>query len=109
MLVAVALLLAAQAVGAPQSAQLRGLVSPGDYPADALRNGEQGTVIFALKIGIDGLPKQCLIVQSSKSESLDRATCAVMMKRARFKPARDSHGVAVEDVYQGQLNWRLSG
>ena len=107
MIFAIIGLLALQPMHSPEGAPLTSYVTPGDYPREALLNAEQGVVQFALHIGTDGLVKGCRIVQSSGSERLDSATCRIMQSRARFKPARDRHGNAVEDTYEGSLTWRI--
>jgi protein TonB len=67
-----------------------------DYPPDALRNGESGTVLLRLHVGPDGVPYAVDLVQSSRSRSLDRAASDAV-KRWRFHPAqRDGQPVAGE-------------
>ena len=67
-----------------------------DYPPDALRNGESGTVLLRVHVGADGLPSAIDLVQSSRSRSLDRAASNAV-KRWRFRPAqRDGQPVAGE-------------
>ncbi|HFC6394443.1 energy transducer TonB [Neisseria bacilliformis] len=58
-----------------------------DYPAAALENGEEGTVILRLVVGADGRAYAAQPVQSSGSPSLDRAAVKAM-DGARFTPAR---------------------
>jgi len=78
-----------------------------DYPAAALRGGEQGTVLYRLEIGPDGRVSNCTIRSSSGSAALDTRTCQVVRRRARFTPARDSEGNAVPDRRDGEVTWRL--
>lgn len=58
-----------------------------DYPPEALRNGESGTVKILLTIDPKGRPRDCKVVVSSRSPSLDATTCRIMMKRATFEPS----------------------
>ena len=58
-----------------------------DYPAAALENGEEGTVILRLVVGAHGRAYAAQPVQSSGSPSLDRAAVKAM-DGARFTPAR---------------------
>ena len=102
-----AVLIAFQAGGDTQQGTLASYLRPEDYPREALLNAEQGTVVFKLEIGKDGVPKGCSVVQSSGSKRLDARTCTIMVERARFRPARDSSGNPIEDTYQGQLTWRI--
>ena len=79
------------------------LFSGYDYPIEALKRREQGIVGYALTISKKGLPKACQITQTSGSKRLDSATCSILMKRARFRPARDNYGRPIEDVYTAKL------
>ena len=88
-------------------ASLASYISDSDYPADAIRNGEQGIVGFQLEVGPDGIVSSCRIVASSGSASLDTATCRIMQARARFTPARDGGGHAVPDVVTSRIRWVL--
>jgi protein TonB len=71
-------------------------LSDDDYPKDALRQEIDGTTAFRLTI-----------TTSSGSASLDNATCAKLMERARFTPARDAKGRPAADTYDGRITWRL--
>jgi protein TonB len=64
------------------------------YPADALRNGDSGTVLLRVTIGPDGVPHGVALARSSRSRSLDRAAMSAV-RTWRFKPAmRDGQPVA---------------
>ncbi|NUT01752.1 MAG: energy transducer TonB [Sphingomonas sp.] len=88
---------------------LAGLFSGDDYPADAQRNDEQGTVEVALEIDRRGRVSGCEVIQSSGSQSLDSATCNILQRRARFTPAKDGLGRPVTDTYTQRITWRLEG
>ena len=70
-----------------------GSKSPGDwitnldYPPEALRNGESGTVRILLTIDPKGRPRDCKVVVSSRSPLLDATTCRIMTARAKFEPS----------------------
>jgi len=65
-----------------------------DYPREALRDGEEGTVVVRAMVGIDGLPSEADIARSSRSRLLDRAAVDAVRKW-RFSPAmRDGRKVA---------------
>lgn len=57
-----------------------------DYPAEALRNGESGTVLLRVTVGPDGFPYGIAIASSSRSRALDRAAMTAA-RRWRFSPA----------------------
>jgi TonB family protein len=113
---ALALLAAAPAAASaePQStaparakANLASLFSDEDYPAEAVRNHEQGPVAFSLSVGADGTPTACSVTASSGSAILDSTTCRLLMERARFEPARDARGRPATDSVHGRIVWRL--
>jgi protein TonB len=84
------------------------LYSAADYPPQALRNGWEGDVSAELTISPAGRATACRIVQSSGHDVLDKATCDILIKRARFKPATDSKGIPVEDHFLvPKFRWRL--
>jgi TonB family protein len=92
--------------GPPRAgANLASYVSNDDYPAEAIRNGEQGTVRFRLTVGIDGRVSSCAIVESSGSASLDSTTCRILTERARFTPATDAEGRPVPDTVTNAIRW----
>jgi periplasmic protein TonB len=97
-----ALALAAAAPDKPEP-----LIQEGDYPAEALKRGEQGAVRFLLTVALNGRVRACEIVASSGSRSLAETTCRLVAKRARFAPARDAGGKPVEGKYPGRINWVL--
>lgn len=86
---------------------LAALFTDEDYPAEAIRNREQGRVGFRLEVAADGRPSGCSVVGSSGSSALDSTTCRLLMERARFTPARDSRGGPTTDSFVGGIVWRL--
>ena len=88
---------------------LSGLISIDfDYPAAAIRAGEQGDVGFRLDVGSDGRVAQCTVTSSSGSAILDSATCRMLTRRARFTPATDASAMPIEASTTGAIRWRLS-
>jgi TonB family protein len=83
------------------------LVGREDYPASALRAGEDGDVRVTLDVGPNGRATQCTVNASSGSAALDAAACRLLISRARFTPARDANGVAVASVYRTSVQWTL--
>jgi TonB family protein len=81
--------------------------SVGDYPAEALRKHEQGTVSFRLQLDANGRITACTVTGSSGSASLDAATCAIAQRRARFVPARDAAGNAVPASVTTYVQWKI--
>lgn len=89
------------------TANVPALFSTDDYPATARRYAQQGTVAFAVAIDSTGRVTACSVTQGSGSISLDWATCSIIQRRARFTPARDADGRAVEDRFAGRVRWVL--
>ena len=86
---------------------LVGLFSSDDYPTDALRRGDEGTVGVRLTIGTDGRASRCVVTASSHSPSLDAATCHILTERAGFAPALDRRGKPTIDHYGQRITWRI--
>jgi protein TonB len=82
-------------------------IADADYPAEAIRNHEQGTVVFELDVSPEGNAVACRVTQSSGSAILDRRTCELLVLRARFRPARDAAGHPVRDTVSARIRWVL--
>ncbi|WP_300397640.1 energy transducer TonB [uncultured Sphingobium sp.] len=82
-------------------------LSDSDYPSRAQREERSGTAGFKLEIGTDGRVTNCTVTSSTGHADLDEATCRLIPRRARFKPAKDSNGNPVTDTYTGRITWRL--
>lgn len=98
--------------GTPQPARPRTslalLVTPDDYPPEAIFNEEQGTVSFRLDVGADGRVRDCTVTLSSHSASLDETTCRIFRSRARFTPARDGAGRLAPGGFSSRIVWRIA-
>ncbi len=82
---------------APPAAWLRAiaawLATHHDYPAQARRAGEQGTVLLRLVIARNGLVRQVSLLTGSGHADLDRASLAIL-RGARLPPSPSSGGPA---------------
>ncbi len=67
------------------------------YPPQALRRGEQGTVIVRAEIGPDGIPTAVSLAAGSGSRTLDRAALDAV-RQWRFKPAVENGRPTVGSV-----------
>ena len=76
-----------------------------DYPRNALRNGETGTVTLALLIGTDGKVVESKIEGSSGSRELDRAAQAGL-SLCRFQPGTVD-GAPQQSWTRMQYVWNL--
>jgi protein TonB len=103
-----ALAQAAVATTPPPARPVTALFSVYDYPSEAVKNGWQGDVTVDLTVGTNGKVTNCAIVTSSDHEVLDSATCNILMRRAKFKPATDASGQPIEShVIPEPIRWRL--
>lgn len=80
-----------------------------DYPKRALRQQQAGTSTFHLTVGTTGKPIRCELSLSSGHVDLDNLACALLMKRARFKPAAGLDGLATLAVFNGNVRWQIPG
>ncbi|WP_440846549.1 energy transducer TonB [Sphingomonas sp. 22176] len=77
-----------------------------DYPSEEARVHHEGVVAFALQVDASGHAVKCDVTATSGYAGLDKQTCFLMMRRARFNPALE-HGVAVDSHVAGNFTWRL--
>jgi TonB family protein len=84
-----------------------GTITNEDYPAAAIRSGEEGTTTIRMEITAEGRVDQCAIVRASGSAVLDQATCALATRRFRFSPALDVSGRPVRGQATRSVRWEL--
>ncbi len=92
--------------GARRAVKIAGdITSVRDYPAKdrAERAGKQ--VIVVLRVGTTGEVKSCRVRKPSGVGAADAATCALAVKRFRFRPALDQNGIAIESDYGWEQHW----
>ncbi|HPU16097.1 MAG TPA: TonB family protein [Polymorphobacter sp.] len=80
----------------------------GDYPQSASRNSEMGYARIRVIVSPQGKPIDCAVVDSSGTASLDAASCAVMLKRGAFTPARDDNGQPAFAVHEQTVPWFIA-
>jgi TonB family protein len=84
------------------------IMTADDYPLESLRNDEQGTVKVKLGVDRSGAVTSCTVVKSSGHAALDQKTCALFQARAKFEPALDGSGNAVDSEVTQGVGWKLS-
>ena len=84
-----------------------GWINSEDYARSDIIRENEGTASYRLVIGSDGRVDACEITASSGHDSLDRITCRLIERRARFDPAKDGDGRSVVGTFTGQVTWRL--
>jgi periplasmic protein TonB len=88
--------------GRPQS-----WLTTDDYPSSAMREGVQGVTGYRLDVGPDGKATGCNVTSSSGSAILDDTTCKLLLRRARFTPAKDAAGNPLPSSYSGRTRWQI--
>jgi TonB family protein len=83
------------------------LFSTNDYPSSAIYKGEQGTAGVHFRIGIDGKVSDCRVVETSGSSALDAQTCKIIVKRARYEPAKTKTGEPVASIGFQRIRWEM--
>lgn len=78
---------------APQS-----WIGDDDYPSKSLDAGAFGITVFRIDVDEAGAASDCHVLATSGYSALDDTTCAKMMRRARFRPARRDGKPAPSDL-----------
>ena len=78
-----------------------------DYPVEALKKDQQGTVSIRLAVSAEGKVTGCEITASSGHRILDEAACSSMRRYAIFKPALESDGTPVESTFETSITYAL--
>lgn len=95
------------AVGPKPKGNPQNWLSTDDYPSSAMRDGVQGVTSFRLEVGTDGKPTNCTVTGSSGSALLDDTTCRLVMRRAKFQPAKDTEGNPIASGYSSRTRWQI--
>jgi len=85
----------------------RNWITFGDYPPEAKALRLEGMTSVSLAVDEQGVPRSCEIRGSSGSSLLDRTTCALLMARARFTPARRPDGQPTRSIFNRLVKWTL--
>ena len=87
--------------------KLVAMFSTNDYPGEALRNEQSGTVGVLLWVDPDGRISSCQVVESSASPVLEATTCSIFQRRARLTPAMNNAGKPVRAPVFTRVRWML--
>ena len=86
---------------------ISGGIGPDDYPRRAVQLRAQGTVYLRFTVYPNGRVRNCIVTRSSGHRDLDAATCPLLERRLRYRPARDAAGKPVAETIAGQHEWLL--
>jgi protein TonB len=87
---------------------LRGSIFDSDFPDSAYRPGLRGIVHLRFVVAPDGRVSDCAVTRSSGSAALDETTCRLIMRRFRYRPARDGMGRPIAQTIRGQHDWEVA-
>lgn len=82
-------------------------VTTADYRSSWINREMTGTARFRLEISANGRVESCAITASSGHPDLDRATCDLVSRRARFDPAKNSEGEKTAGSFSSAVQWEL--
>ncbi|MBT2186742.1 hypothetical protein [Sphingobium nicotianae] len=75
-----------------------------DIPDDMVANKPTTYVSFALQVGSNGQANQCKITNGPYDRpQLNTLICALLIERARFRPALDARGMPTAAVYRRRI------
>jgi TonB family protein len=83
------------------------IITPNDYPLDSMRNDEYGIVSTYAEVSPKGNVTGCTVTESSGYPTLDKQTCALILKRATFEPAKDGNGNPIASYYRAAYVWLI--
>lgn len=82
-----------------------GKIKNSDYPKAVREAHISGTTETLVSVGANGRPSACRVTRTSDSRELDTATCALIMQRFKFKPARNAAGQAIDSRIEYEQEW----
>jgi TonB family protein len=77
-----------------------------DYPAAALRKGEQGIIRALLIVGADGKVERCTLDNATNSDALPAPACRAL-EDAVFEPALDSQSQPMRSFYITKIVYKM--
>jgi TonB family protein len=101
------ILLAIAAAPAVPTTNPNSWIGPDDYPESSIDSDKEGALTVAIGVDHKGSPTDCKVTAPSGEAPLDSLTCALLMKRAAFKPATDRFGKAINSVYALKVRWQI--
>lgn len=95
-------------LGRPMPARwLSGRITDRDYPDAAYEAGVKGVVGLRFTVAPSGRVADCAVTRSSGSRLLDETTCRLIVRRFRYRPARDAGGRPIAATIRGEHSWEI--
>jgi protein TonB len=85
--------------------RIEGELTNADYRRARAPGGAAGTVLVSFRVRTDGRVDRCAVIRSSGYAEFDDATCRLIERRFRFRPARDASGRAIEWTIRTDYTW----
>ncbi|WP_225425786.1 energy transducer TonB [Pelagerythrobacter rhizovicinus] len=82
-------------------------VTTSDYRSSWINREYTGTASFTLRVGTNGRVESCSVTGGSAPQELKDATCSLIQRRARFRPATDGNGDEVSGTYSSTVRWEI--
>jgi len=96
-----------QADGSYKARQIAGGVSEDDYPPEAIRAYQAGTVVAEYTVAPDGKVYSCKATSDDHVAILEEATCHIIIQRFEYEPALDAHRKPIAEDRTQRVIWRL--
>lgn len=87
---------------------LSGGIDASDYPDGAYRSRVGGTVHLRFTVAPTGRVSDCAVTRSSGSRELDNVTCRLIIRRFRYRPARNAEGDPIPSTVAGEHVWEVA-
>jgi len=82
-------------------------ITTNDYPSAALRARQQTIMHFRVLVDAQGKPTDCIIQSQTLASGFGTTTCANVMAKARFEPARRADGTPAASYYVSSIRYVL--
>jgi TonB family protein len=93
----------------PRYPDVRALFTAYDFPRSLQAEGRNGVAYTRITVRPDGSTESCVPEASSSNKELDAYTCAIILKRAKFRPATWIDGTSAYGVIRVPVTYRLMG
>ena len=76
--------------------RLHGRLRDEDFPLGLVTAVAPAKALLRYTVGLDGRVRNCRALEHTRATELEETACALIVKRFRFRPARDASGREVE-------------
>ena len=78
------------------------------YPSRAREHGNSANFTMRLMIEADGRVSKCAMIARTVANGFDSSACKIMVRKARFEPARDAEGNPLPSYYMQRLRYWIN-